>query len=64
VWSIGVVVDPPFFDNLACLAEVREQVLVEALVTQSAVEAFHEPILHRFAGRDVVPFDVMLLLSG
>ena len=22
VWSVGTVVDPPFFDNLACLAEV------------------------------------------
>ena len=38
VWSVCVVVDPPFFDDLACLAEVREQLLVEALVTQSAVE--------------------------
>ena len=57
-------VDPPFFDDLACLGEVREQLLVEALVTQSAAEAFHEPILHRFAGGDVVPFDVMLLLPG
>ena len=37
--SVGVVVDPPFFDDLACLLDVGEQVLVEALVTQSAVEA-------------------------
>jgi hypothetical protein len=39
-------------------------VLVEALVTQSAVEALHEAILHRFAGRNVVPFDITLLLPG
>src|SRR6266478_10033295 len=64
VWSVGVVVDPPFFDNLACLAEVREQVLVEALVTQTAVEALYEAILHRFAGRDVVPFDTVVLLPA
>ena len=35
VRSVGVVVDPPFFDDPACLAEVREHVLVEAFVTQT-----------------------------
>ena len=64
VRSVGVVVDPPFFDDLACLLDVGEQVLVEALVTQSAVEALHEAILHRFAGRNVVPFDITFLLPG
>ena len=64
VRSVGVVVDPPFFDDPACLAEVREHVLVEALVPQAAIEAFHEAILHRFARRDVVPFDGMLLLPS
>jgi hypothetical protein len=39
-------------------------VLVEALVAQSAVEALDEAILHRFARRDVVPFDTVLLLPG
>ena len=39
VRSIGVVVDPPFFDDPSRLAEVREHVLVEALVPQAAVEA-------------------------
>ena len=42
VRSVGVVVDPPFFDDLARLVEVGEQVLVEALITQAAVEAFHD----------------------
>src|SRR4051794_40685208 len=64
VRSVGVVVDPPFFDDLACVLDVGEQVLVEALVTQSAVEALYEAILHRFAGRNVVPFDITLLLPG
>ena len=36
----------------------------EALVTQSAVEALYEAILHQFAGRNVVPFDITLLLPG
>ena len=32
VRSVGVVVDPPFFDDVARLLDVGEQVLVEALV--------------------------------
>ena len=64
VRSIGVVVDPPFFDDLARLLEVGEEVFVEALVAQSAVEALDEAILHRFARRDVVPFDTALVLPG
>ena len=43
-WSVGVVVDPPFFNDLARLFEVDEQVLVKALVTQAAVEAFHKAV--------------------
>ena len=31
--------------------------LVQALVTQSAVEAFDKAVLHGLAGRDVVPLD-------
>jgi hypothetical protein len=52
VRSVGVVVDPPLFDDPAGLAEVSEHVLVETLVTQAAVEALDEAILHRFTRRD------------
>lgn len=38
--------------------------LVEALVTEPAVEALDEAILHRFAWCDVVPLDATLLLPG
>ena len=57
VRAVGVVVDPPFIDVISCLVEIGEQVLVEALVTQAAVEALYEAILHGFAGGNVVPFD-------
>src|SRR6266404_859720 len=60
----GVVVDPPFFDDVSCLVEIGEQVLVEALVTQTAVEALYEAILHGFAGGNVVPFDTVVLLPA
>src|SRR5215510_551073 len=64
VWSVGVVVDPPVFDDPASLAEVGEQMLVEALVKQAAVGALHEAILHRLTWRDVVPFDAVVLLPS
>jgi hypothetical protein len=44
VRSVGVVVDPPFFDDLTRLLEVGEQVLVEALVAQPAVEALDDSV--------------------
>ena len=40
--SVGVVVDPPCLDDLAGLVEVGEQMFVQALVPQSAVEALDE----------------------
>jgi len=43
-WSVGVVVDPPFFDDVARLVEVGEQMFVQALVAQSALEALDEAI--------------------
>jgi hypothetical protein len=44
--------------------EVVEQVPVEALVLQAAVEARTKPFLHRFARCDVVPFDAALSLPS
>jgi hypothetical protein len=39
---------------------VGEQMLVEALITQSTVEALDKAVLHRLARCDVVPFDPIL----
>lgn len=38
--------------------------LVQALIAQPSVEALDKPVLHRLAGRDVMPFDAELLLPG
>ena len=56
----GVVVGDPGSDDLASLIEIEKQALVEKLVAHATVEGFDVAVLHRLAGRDVVPFDLML----
>ena len=60
--SVVVIVVTPARDDLAGMAVTPEQVLVQALVSQSPVERFNEAVLHRFARGDVVPLDAALLL--
>ena len=62
MWAIHIVVDPPFFNDLAGMPIAGEEPLVEALVAQPTVEALHEAVLHRLARRDVVPFDMPVFL--
>src|ERR1700722_11488385 len=50
VRSYCVVVDPPFFDDLSRLVEIGEQVLVEALVAETAIETLDEA---RWVGDDI-----------
>lgn len=57
MWTDGVVIHSPCLDEAASFAKPVEQVLVEALVPQPAVERLHEPILRRLSGCDVVPLD-------
>jgi hypothetical protein len=64
VRPVGVVVDPPFLDDLTSFVEICEQVFVQAFVAQPAVEAFNKTVLHRLAGRDVVPLDPELFLPS
>ena len=47
--SVGVVVGPPFFDDLARVLEIGEQVLVEALVTRRPLKLSIKPFSYRFA---------------
>ena len=60
--AVVVIVVTPCRNHAAGLAQGREQVFVEAFVPQTPVEALHEAVLHRFAGSDVVPFDLAILL--
>ncbi len=62
MWSVQVVVDPPFFDDVAGVAITAAQMLVEALVPEAAIKALDEAVLHRLSLRDVVPCDTAILL--
>ena len=64
VWSSGVVVDLPCFDDPARFSEVGEEMFVEALVAQPAIEGLDEAVLRWFAGCDVVPFHAAFLLPS
>ncbi len=35
MWSDGVVVEPPLFDDLACLAVAGKEMLVQAFIVQT-----------------------------
>ena len=41
--SVGVVVDPPFFDDLASFVEIGKQMFVLAFVKQAAVDGEDGP---------------------
>ena len=41
-----IVIEPPGFDDLACFGQALEDVLVETLFAQLAVERFYERILY------------------
>lgn len=62
--SAGVVIGRPVRDRLTRMIEAEEQGLVQQFVPHPPVEGFHEPVLHGFAGCDVVPVDGMILRPG
>ena len=56
--AIGVVVKAPQFDELACLRQADEFVLVEAFITKAAIEALDVDVLRRLSGCDVMQTEV------
>jgi hypothetical protein len=57
VWAVTVVIVLPGADLFPDLTERREQGLVQQLISEPAVEAFHEAVLHGLARRDVMSFN-------
>ena len=62
MWPVLVEVVTPSGNQIAGMAQAVEQVFIEAFVAHPAIEAFHEPILHWLARRDVVPVNLPVLL--
>ncbi len=60
--AVMIIVVAPCRDYMAGMAQTVEQMLVEAFVAQAAIKALYQAILHGLAGRDVMPFDLPLLL--
>jgi hypothetical protein len=63
MWPLRIVVGDPGSGDLPSLIEIEEQAFVEQLVAHAPVEGFDIAVLHRLAGRDVVPFDLMLFAT-
>ena len=64
VATFFVVVSTPILAFSPGVVEAHEPVSIQTLGAELAIEALDEAILHRFARRDVVPFDVVLLLPS
>ena len=58
---VVVVIVPPSGEHRTGLRQAGEDRLVEAFVSETGVEALDEPVLLRFARRDVVSLDVAFL---
>ena len=57
-----IVIVPPAPQYLSGVGETVEDFLVEAFVTELAIEALDEAVLLRLARRDVVPGDAGFIL--
>lgn len=62
--SLLVIALSPLLDLVACVLQAREPLLVEALVSERAVEAFDEAVLDRLPRLDEVELDVSLFGPG
>lgn len=52
----------PSHVQVSGMAQIGKQMIVQALVTQSAIETFHEAVLHYLAEGNAVPVDLAALL--
>ena len=62
MWAVVVEARPPSGNEITGMAEVVEQVFVQAFVMHPAVEAFDKPVLLWLAGRDVMLVNLAIFL--
>lgn len=59
--AVLIVVADSFSDQMASMAEVAKDVLIETLVAEAAVERLAERVLRGLARRNVMPFKASIL---
>ena len=60
--AVVVEVDVPRRDQIACMAQVAEQVLIQTFIPHAPVEAFDKSILHGLARRDLMSVNLAVFL--
>ena len=61
MWSVSIIVLLPGRDLLPGVRQRREQVFVQKLISETAVERLDECVLHWLTGSDVMPVDLGFL---
>lgn len=61
MWPFIIVVDTPVLNDLSGVVVTGEEMLVQTLIAQASIEAFHKTVLHGFAGLDIVPIHPTVL---
>ena len=56
--AFGIVVNSPCFNQFSGCRQGREEVLIEALISEAPVKAFDKAVLHGFTWCDVMPFNL------
>src|SRR3954469_4192126 len=64
MWPNCIVVDSPLFDQRTGIRQADEPVLVQAFISELAIEALDMPILGRLARRGKVEHDLLLSSPG
>ena len=62
MWAVLIEVSRPCRDQIAGMAQVVEQVLVQTLIPHPAVEACHKTVLPGLSGRNVMPINLAVFL--
>jgi hypothetical protein len=64
VWPIFVVVLAPVFDRLPRVSKGEKPILIQALLPQSAVEAFDKSIVCKLSWPAELEFHAVMMSSG
>ena len=61
VRALGIVIDPPIFDDLAGLSDAGEPMLVQAFLSVPAIETLDVGVPGGLAGVDEIELDAVIV---